>query len=48
VSVNFQGWLNTTLTIVMMICVVVILSSAVWKWRQVLTGRQPVPEPAIS
>ncbi|MBA2302535.1 MAG: carbon starvation protein A, partial [Acidobacteria bacterium] len=44
---NFQGWINTTLTVVMMICVVVILANAVWKWRQVLTGREVVAEPAV-
>jgi carbon starvation protein len=38
-TLNFQGWVNTILTIVMMICVVVILANAAWKWRQVLTGR---------
>jgi len=39
VTRNFQGWVNTTLTIVMMICVVVILANAAWKWVQVLSGR---------
>ncbi|HJR60595.1 MAG TPA: carbon starvation protein A [Vicinamibacterales bacterium] len=41
-SLNFQGWLNTTLTVIMMICVVVILGNAMWKWRQVLSGRVAV------
>ena len=40
VTLNFQGWVNTSLTIVMMVCVVVILANAVWKWTQVLSGRQ--------
>ncbi len=35
-SLNFQGWLNTVLTVVMMVCVVVILGNAVLKWRRVL------------
>jgi len=35
---QFQGYLNTTLTIIMMVCVVVILSNAVWRWAQVLRG----------
>jgi carbon starvation protein len=40
VTLNFQGWLNTSLTIVMMLCVIVILANAIWKWTQVLSGRQ--------
>jgi carbon starvation protein len=44
---HFQGYVNTTLTIVMMICVVVILSNAIWKWTRVLSGRQAVA-PAAS
>jgi carbon starvation protein len=43
---NFQGYVNTTLTVVMMICVVVILTNAIWKWTQVLSGRQAVAEAA--
>ncbi|MDQ3419056.1 MAG: carbon starvation protein A [Acidobacteriota bacterium] len=39
VTRNFQGWINTSLTIIMMICVVVILANAVWKWNNVLRGR---------
>ena len=42
VTRNFQGWINTSLTIIMMICVVVILANAVWKWTRVLSGRQAV------
>jgi carbon starvation protein len=44
---HFQGYVNTTLTIVMMICVVVILSNAIWKWTRVLSGRQAIA-PATS
>jgi carbon starvation protein len=41
---HFQGWLNTAFTVIMMICVVVILSNACWRWMQVLRGRvQTVP-----
>ena len=43
VTRNFQGWINTTLTVVMMVCVVVILGNAIWKWRQVLISR-PLPQ----
>ncbi|HET7696966.1 MAG TPA: carbon starvation protein A [Vicinamibacterales bacterium] len=35
---HFQGYLNSTLTIVMMACVIVILSSAVLRWVRVLNG----------
>jgi carbon starvation protein len=46
---HFQGYMNTTLTVIMMVCVVVILANAIWKWMQVLSGRvQPVPEPRPS
>jgi carbon starvation protein len=38
VSRHFQGWVNTSLTIVMMACVLVILSNAMWKWRQAWTN----------
>jgi carbon starvation protein len=48
VTKNFQGWVNTSLTIVMMICVVVILSNAVWKWRRVLRGAEPLPVEACA
>jgi carbon starvation protein len=36
-SVHFQGWVNTIATVTMMICVVVIIANALWKWRRVLT-----------
>ena len=39
---NFQGWVNTSLTIIMMVCVVVILANAMWKWQRVLSGREAV------
>ena len=45
-SLNFQGYLNTIVTVVMMILVVVILVNAVWRWMQVLTGRAQVSVPA--
>jgi carbon starvation protein len=45
-ALHFQGYVNSIMTIVMMICVLVILTSAVLKWVGVLTGRvEPVPEP---
>ena len=36
---HFQGYLNTTLTVIMMVSVVVILANAAWRWMQVLRGR---------
>jgi hypothetical protein len=45
-ALNFQGYLNTGLTVIMMLLVVVILANAVWRWIQVLRGRvQAVPLP---
>jgi carbon starvation protein len=36
---HFQGYLNTVLTVIMMVSVVVILTSAMWRWTLVLRGR---------
>jgi carbon starvation protein len=38
-SRHFQGYLNTTLTIIMMVSVLIILANAGWRWVQVLTGK---------
>jgi carbon starvation protein len=38
-ALHFQGYLNSIVTVVMMICVLVILSSAVMRWVAVLNGR---------
>jgi len=35
---HFQGYLNSVVTIVMMVCVLVILSSAILRWVRVLNG----------
>jgi carbon starvation protein len=35
---HFQGYLNSTLTVVMMLCVLVILSSAVLRWMRVIVS----------
>ena len=47
---NFQGYVNTVLTVIMMVAVVVILSNAAWRWIQVLRGRialtSDLPAPA--
>ncbi len=48
-SRHFQGYLNSGLTVMMMVCVVVILANAMWRCAQVLRGRVPVmasPDPA--
>jgi carbon starvation protein len=42
-SLHFQGWVNTVATVTMIVCVIVILANAFWKWRRVLTGAEPVP-----
>jgi carbon starvation protein len=36
---HFQGYLNTGLTVIMMVSVVIILANAAWRWMQVLSGR---------
>jgi carbon starvation protein len=36
---QFQGYLNTALTVIMMTCVIVVLANAMWRWMQVLSGR---------
>ena len=41
-SLNFQGYLNTFMTLIMMASVVVILTNAIWRWTQVLRGREQV------
>ena len=46
---HFQGYLNTILTIIMMVCVIVILANALWRCAQVLRGRLAImPEPSES
>jgi carbon starvation protein len=46
---HFQGYLNTGLTVVMMVCVVVIISNAGWRCVQVLRGRlEPVQAPTAA
>jgi carbon starvation protein len=48
-SKHFQGYLDTALTVVMMVCVVVILANALWRCTQVLRGRLAIMgEPAPS
>jgi carbon starvation protein len=41
---NFMGYIDTFLTVIMMVCVVIILTNAVWRWMQVLRGRVAVAE----
>jgi carbon starvation protein len=36
---HFQGYLDTVLTIIMMVCVLIILTNALWRCTQVLRGR---------
>jgi carbon starvation protein len=38
-ATRFQGYIDTALTVIMMVCVVIILTNAVWRWMQVLRGR---------
>jgi carbon starvation protein len=41
VAMRFQGYLNTTLTIMMMVCVLVILANALWRWTHAAPGTAP-------
>jgi carbon starvation protein len=47
-SLHVQGYVNSILTVTMMVCVLVILASAMWRCTQVLRGRIAItPLPAI-
>jgi carbon starvation protein len=41
-AVQVQGYVNSTCTVIMMVCVVIILGSAARRWQLVLTGRAPL------
>jgi carbon starvation protein len=43
-AVNFQGWVNSICTVIMMVCVVIILGSALKRCLLVLTGKVPALE----
>jgi carbon starvation protein len=48
-SRHFQGYLNVLLTIIMMVCVLVILTNALWRCAQVLRGRLAImPDTVIA
>jgi carbon starvation protein len=47
-AVHVQGYLNSAVTVVMMICVVIILSNAVWQWTRRRAGVSPSPPPRRS
>jgi len=42
----FRGYLNTTLTAIMMTCMVIVLLDSILHWRKVMRGA-PIAEPAI-
>ena len=46
-ATQFERYIDTALTVIMMVCVVIILTNAVWRWMQVLRGRIEVA-PATS
>ena len=48
VTRHFQGYLNTTLTVIMMVSVIVILANAALRWLQVLRAGIPGPQSVIS
>ena len=41
-ALHFQGYMNSALTVIMMVSVVVILANAAWRCMQVLSGRVPL------
>jgi carbon starvation protein len=47
-ALHVQGYVNSISTVIMMVCVVIILASAMRRWMLVVTGRQPIlaTEPA--
>ena len=45
-SRHFSGYLNTALTVMMMVAVIVVLVNAAWRCIRVLTGRVPDAVPA--
>jgi carbon starvation protein len=45
-ATHFQGYVNTTLTVIMMVCVIIVLTNAIWRWLLVLRGRIAVAEAA--
>ena len=48
-ALHFQGYLNSIVTVVMMVCVLVILASAIMRWVAVLTGQvKPAPSTRLS
>ncbi len=44
-ALRVQGYVDSIFTVIMMVCVVIILASAVRRWLLVLTGKVPVMEP---
>jgi carbon starvation protein len=42
----FRGYLNTTLTAIMMTCMVIVLLDSILHWRKVMRGA-PIAEPVI-
>jgi carbon starvation protein len=43
-ALRVQGYVDSICTVIMMICVIIILASAVRRWMQVLSGRAPALE----
>ncbi len=44
-SLHVQGYVDSICTVIMMLCVIIILTSAVRRWLRVLTGRVAAMEP---
>jgi carbon starvation protein len=38
-ATRLQGYVDTGLTLIMMVCVIIILTNPMWRWLQVMRGR---------
>jgi carbon starvation protein len=48
-ALEFQGYLDATLTAIIMICAVIVFSNSIFRWYQVLSGKRGIsPELAAA
>jgi carbon starvation protein len=43
-AVHMQGYVDSICTTIMLVCAVIILASAAWRWLLVLSGKEPALE----
>jgi carbon starvation protein len=46
-ALRFQSYLNASLTVIMMVCIIVTIANCVYKWIEVLTTRPAPASPAV-